>query len=388
MRDFTAKLLTLCRIISGIDGEKINISGEVETPTELLIEQLQYHQLIPLVYYYWPQLQEAGWNFDQDTIELLRSHTFSNISRMMIVEHFLQHLDGLFKANAVEYRVFKGIVTAKSVYQEDYLRSFGDVDILVRADQLQAVESLLQQEGFIHAEDLYSHFPDEIIQKYSFAQHFNRAQPYNVSLDVHLNLSGRLHPFQFDSAEFWHNHTAIAIDGSTILTFDRAYQAVYAIYHAFKHYFFKLIWFIDAFLLLDQEQLDPAKFQQLIEKYKLSRLLVFYSQITLNLFGRLPRAIKQLPVTSKRPHRIINAQTVLRGSLPYSHSRVRILLPMYYLPGLFARMRFLWTQLFPPIETVRDFYLEDGPRKRFWSYVKLRSRAISDLMLNRRWEEQ
>jgi len=387
MRDFTAKLLTLCRIISGVDGEKCSIAGETETPTDLLIEQLQYHQLIPLVYYYRQQLQAAGWDFDQSTIELLRSHTFSNISRIMIVEHFLQHLDGLFKANAVEYRIFKGIVTAKSVYQEDYLRSFGDLDILVRADQLQAIESLLQQEGFTHAEDLYSHFPDEIIQKYSFAQHFNRVEPYNVSLDVHLNLSGRLHPFQFDSAEFWDNQTSIAINGSTILTFNREYQAIYAIYHAFKHYFFKLIWLIDAFLLLDQKQLDPEKFQQLIKKYKLTKLLIFYSQITLDLFGRLPVAIQQIQISSQRPHRIINAQTVLQGALPYSQSRARILLPMYYLRGWIARLRFLWTQLFPPIETIRNFYLQDGPQKKFWNYFNLRCRAITDLILNKPQEE-
>jgi len=135
-------------MISGVDGEKCSIAGETETPTDLLIEQLQYHQLIPLVYYYRQQLQAAGWDFDQSTIELLRSHTFSNISRIMIVEHFLQHLDGLFKANAVEYRIFKGIVTAKSVYQEDYLRSFGDLDILVRADQPRICTVIFQTKSF------------------------------------------------------------------------------------------------------------------------------------------------------------------------------------------------------------------------------------------------
>jgi len=387
MREYATKLLAICRIISGVGGEQTSASGDDQLPTEVLIEQLQYHQLIPLVYYYRQQLQAAGWDFDQRTIKLLKSCTFANISRVMIVEHYLQHLDRLFKTNAIDYRVFKGIVTARSVYQEDYLRSFGDLDILVRVDQLQAVESLLQQEGFTHAEDLYSHFPDEIIQKYSFAQHFNRAEPYIIALDIHLNLSGRLHPFQFDSAEFWDNSSSIAINGSTILTFDREYQAIYAIYHAFKHYFFKLIWFIDAFLILDQKQLDPEKFQQLIKKYKLTKLLIFYSQITLDLFGRLPRVLQQIRILSQCPHRIINVQTVLRGSLPYSQSRARVLLPMYYLPGWIIRLRFLWTQLFPPIETVRDFYLQDGPQKKFWSYFKLRCRAITDLILNKPQEE-
>jgi len=387
MRDFAAKLLTLCKIISGVDGEKYRIAGETETPTDLLIEQLQYHQLIPLVYYYRQQLQVAGWDFDQGTIELLKSYTFANISRMMIVEHYLQHLDWLFKTNAIDYRFFKGIVTAKSVYQEDYLRSFGDLDILVRADQLRTIESLLQQEGFTHAEDLYSHFPDDIIQKYSFAQHFNRVEPYTIALDVHLNLSGWLHPFQFDLAEFWDNSTTIAINGSPIPTFDREYQAIYAIYHAFKHYFFKLIWFIDTFLILDQKQLDPGKFQRLIKKYKLTKLLTFYSQITLDLFGRLPLVVQQIRFPAPHPHRIINAQTVLRGTLPYSQSRARILLPMYYLPGWGRRLRFLWTQLFPPIETVRNFYMQDGPQKKFWNYFNLRCRAITDLILNKPQEE-
>lgn len=387
MRDLSAKLLALCRVISGVGGQKGNAAHGDVLPTALLMENLQYHQVIPLVYYYRQQLQAAGWLFERDAIELLQSHTFLNISRIMMLEHFLKHLDRLFNENAIDYRVFKGIVTAKSVYREDYLRSFGDLDIMIRPDQLQPVESLLQQEGFIHADDLYRQFPDEVIQKYSFAQHFNRIEPYNVALDVHLNLSGRLHPFQFDLAEFWDYYTTFTINGSILRTFDREYQAIYAIYHAFKHYFFKLIWFIDAFLLLDQKQIDPVKFQQLIEKYKLTKLLIFYSQVTLDLFGRLPNAIKQIRIPAKKVHRIINIQTVLQGTLPYSQSRARILLPLYYLPGSVTRLRFLWTQLFPPIETIRDFYLQDGPQKKIWNYFKLRCEAITDLILNRQQEE-
>ncbi|MCK4640426.1 MAG: nucleotidyltransferase family protein, partial [Candidatus Marinimicrobia bacterium] len=288
---------------------------------------------------------------------------------------------------SVDYRLFKGIVTAKSVYAADYLRSFGDVDILICPANLKKVEALLEEDGFIPADDLYRVFPDEIIQKYSFAQHFIRSEPSNVAVDLHLNMSGCLHPFQFDSADFWDNSSSFSLDGHELQTFDPEHQAVYAIYHAFKHYFFKLIWFIDAFLLLDRSGLDQVKFQALIKKYKLSKLLGYYASITQELFGRLPAVLNDYRLDSRGEHRLINSRTILSGFLPYSPSRARLLLPMYYMKGPFSRFGFLWRQLFPPMETVRDFYVGKNSGKGILSYVKLRCKAITDLCLNKTKEE-
>ena len=387
MIDNHVKLLTLCRTISGISVKKKDASQSEPVDSRGLFDLLQYHQVAPLAYYYREQLTDAGVHFDPQTLADLKSYTLLNISRVMVYEHYLKHLNDLMQTHSVDYRLFKGIVTAKSVYAADYLRSFGDVDILICPTNLKKVEALLEEDGFTPADDLYRIFPDEIIQKYSFAQHFIRSEPSNVAVDLHLNMSGCLHPFQFDFADFWDNSSSFSLDGHEFQTFDPEHQAVYAIYHAFKHYFFKLIWFIDAFLLLDRHGLDQAKFQALIKKYKLSKLLDYYASITRELFGRLPAVINDYRLDSRGEHRLINSRTILSGFLPYSPSRARLLLPMYYMKGPFSRFGFLWRQLFPPMETIRDFYVGNHSGKGVLSYIKLRCKAITDLCLNKTKEE-
>jgi len=387
MTDYKVKLLTLCRIISGIPVSKDSLSGSVSGDDRPLLDLLQYHQVAALAYYYRKPLADTGVHFDPETLANLKSYTLLNISRVMVYEHYLKHLDDLMQSYSVDYRLLKGIVTAKSVYPEDYLRAFGDADILIRPENLKTVEALLEKDSFKHADDLYRVFPDEIIQKYSFAQHFLRSEPNNVAVDLHLNMSGRLHPFQFDSDDFWDSSISFQLDGHELKTFDPEHQGVYAIYHAFKHYFFKLIWFIDAFLLLDRADLDRRKFQALIKKYKLSKLLNYYVSITLELFGRLPAVIGDYRIEDREEHSLINSRTILSGFLPYSPSRARLLLPMYYLKGPFARFGFLWRQLFPPMETVRDFYVGKNSGKGVFRYAKLRCKAISDLCLNKTKEE-
>jgi len=379
MSEYTEQLRILCRTISGACSQATISKTQKRFSADAILEHMQYHQIVALVYYFRKQLSVAGWEFSDRFIEDLKSYTLLNISRVMVYEHFLKQLDALLKEHSIDYCLFKGIVTARSVYPEDYLRSFTDLDILIRPKDLQKVESLLENDGFIHADDLYEPFPDHIVQKYSFAQHYMRVKPNNVAVDIHMNLSGRLHPFQFDSEDFINNSNKFKLDGHDILTFDPEHQAIFAVYHAFKHYFYKLIWFIDAFLLLDQKDLDREKFFRLIQKYELSKLSSYFAQISSDLFGRLPVVIKDYRNQNKQAHRIINSELIVNGTLPYSKSRARILLPMYYMAKSVARLKFLWVQLFPPIETIRDFYIAEGPKKNIWNYFKLRRKAIIDL---------
>jgi len=352
-----------------------------------LLEQLCYHQVAGLAYYYRRELAAAGLPLSSAAEDYLQRYTLLNISRIMAYEHFLKQWHPRLQECGIEYRLFKGIVTAKMFYPADYLRSFGDLDILIRPADLARVESLLAAEGFTAADDLYRVFPPEIIRKYAFARHYNRRRPFNIAIDLHLNLSSRLHPFQFDADEFWSNRQSFCLDGQQLQTFTLEYQALYALYHAFKHYFFKLIWFIDAFLLLDQPALDAAGLQQLIAANHLNRLERHFINLSRRLFGRLPQALQNRPQQTSSPHHRINPETVLQGNLTLSPSRARLLLPMYYLEGWLRRLAYLWRQLFPPRDTVKHFYLTDRNGTNCLRYLKLRCRAISDLIFDKTEEE-
>jgi hypothetical protein len=139
--------------------------------------------------------------------------------------------------------------------------------------------------------------------------------------------------------------------------------------------------------MLDQEDLDRDAFFRLVQRYHLDKLLDYFAQIAQDLFGRLPYIIQDYQCKDKTPHHLINCDLILNGSLPYSKSRARILLPMYYMARPLARIKFLWIQLFPPMDTIRDFYVDEGSRKSIWNYVKLRSIAIKDLIAGVHKEE-
>lgn len=382
-----ATLRTICRLLSGVAPEKPAATDPPATDGSALIEQLHYHQITGLVYYFRRELAAVGLPLTEASEDYLKRYTLLNISRIMAHEHFLKQWNKRLQALGIEYRLFKGIVTAKAVYPEDYLRSFGDLDILIRAEDLPQIEELLNAEGFVAAEDLYRLFPDDIIKKYAFARHFNCPQPLNIAVDLHLALSSRLHPFQFNVEDFWNHRQSFRLDGQELQTFAPEYQAVYALYHAFKHYFFKLIWFIDAFMLMDQPGLNRDRFQRLIVDNRLHRLARHFAGISQTLFGRLPRALKDYAGRGAKEHRRINSRIILQGCLPISPSRARLLLPMYYLKGWSRRLAYLWRQLFPPMETVKYFYLAEQSGPTRVTYLKLRCRAISDLILDNTEEE-
>ncbi len=379
MRIERSVLLAVCHLIS---GKTINSPVVVENSqinVERLLKCCRYHQIVPLVYYYRQELLNRLSIFNAAFSDKIKSQALFNITRVMIYEHYLKILKDKFKEKELEFRVFKGLITAHTLYPESYLRSFGDLDILIKPESLSAVHELLSSEKFKIAPDLYRSFPDTIIQKYAFARHYIRCKPNPIAIDVHLNLSGKLHPFQFDYLDFWRNSDITRIGDIDIVTFDAEHQAIYALYHAFKHYYFKIIWFIDLFQYVDQETINVEYFTELLKRYKLLRIWRIFLPIAGALFGRLPRVAQEMEVKISKPHRVINGDAVLKGVLPYPDSRGRIILPLFYMSGVGDKLKFLWRQLLPPREAVKDFYGENPLPDNWRNYLKLRQQAIIGL---------
>jgi hypothetical protein len=372
-------LISICRLISGATVNSPDAVGNSNINVEQLLKCCQYHQIVPLVYYYRKELLNRFSMFNSAFNEKIKTQALFNITRVMIYEHYLKILNDKFKEKGIEFRTFKGLITAHTLYSESYLRSFGDLDILIKSKSLSAVHELLSNQEFEIARDLYHSFPDAIIRKYSFARHYIRCKPNPIAIDVHLNLSGKLHPFQFDYLDFWSNSESVRIGDSDVATFDREHQAIYALYHAFKHYYFKIIWFIDLFLYVDQETLNAEYFIKLLKRYKLLRIWRLFLPVAVALFGRLPRVAQEIDFKISKPHPVINGDAVLKGSLPYTESRGRLILPLFYISGVGDKLKFIWRQLLPPREAVKDFYGENPLPDNWRNYLKLRRQALIGL---------
>ncbi|MDD5765567.1 MAG: nucleotidyltransferase family protein [Candidatus Marinimicrobia bacterium] len=348
----------------------------------LLIKKCNYHQVLPLVYYYREELQKQFPVLSEDFFRQARTYSVFNATRVMVYENFLAELDKKLSERQIEYRILKGLVMASELYPASYLRAFGDLDIIVKPESITRLNDVLTDLGFQLSEDLYSVFPESIIRKYSFARHYIRSTATNIAVDVHLNLSGKLHAFQFDIEDFWKNSRSVKIGGRSYPTFSNEYLTVYLLYHAFKHHYFKLMWLIDFFKVMDTPTLDVGEFERLIVEYKMEKLWRIFIRICDEIFGQLPVSaaspflVKYSPIDSRH----INAGSVLRGVQPYSPSKARIILPMVYLSGFGRKTRFLFRQLFPPREVIRDFYCRKDLALNWRNYFKLRKKTILEMM--------
>jgi hypothetical protein len=166
------------------------------------------------------------------------------------------------------------------------------------------------------------------------------------------------------------NRKSIDIDGLKIATFKNEYLLVYLLYHAFKHYYFKLVWFIDLYKIFSEKKYNPKKVYALLQKYKLNNLFSLYILIAEEIFGDsgIEPDSPLMKLVTKTNSKYINANTVLNGEYERSNSLNRLLLPAFLLPNLKMKSRYWLIQLFPPFETLSEFYNNQSKNNWFYYY--------------------
>jgi len=374
-------LKILCRLISGVKTPHKTIRLENSLPENCLFEHCQYHQIIAAVYHYHARLNTCFPTLSHHFFERAKAETIASLSQCMVYENFLTQFSEQLSDRNIPFRIFKGISLANEIYNPAYLRGYADLDLLIKPEDLNKLQDFLFQKGFQLSNDLYTHFPLDVVKKYAFARHYIRSRPTEIALDVHLNLSNRLHPFQFDPQEFWQNHKKIVINHKNYLTFQDEHNAIYLLYHCWKHYYFKLSWFIDLFKFLDQVPIDCHRYEQLLKKYNLSYLWRLYLFVCKRLFGRFPRYIKADLISHYyNPHapKLINSNLILTGSFPYPFSVMRLILPWYYLHHPRQYTNYLIKQFLPPSDTIRKSYEQQTLPVNWFTYLKLRCKSLTN----------
>ncbi|HPC35548.1 MAG TPA: nucleotidyltransferase family protein [Candidatus Marinimicrobia bacterium] len=371
-------LRTVCRVALNETEHQIVVDDSVFDEDKLYNLGL-YHQIIPLIADYRTILSQIFPALSDAFFEKCRLNALESAGRMIIFEKFLANIAQLFCTAGIEYRLIKGPVLAYELYEFPYQRPFGDLDILIQPESLEKVHTILGELSCDLDDDLYINFPDEIIKKYGFARHYISVKNPLVAIDVHISLSSRLHPFQFDLADFWSHSRPFKIGDREYQTFDWPHQALYLLYHAFKHYYFKLIWIIDCRQNLRLPDFDKSSLLYLLKKYNLTRLWNIYTQISSDLWNDSPQLLESREIKCTGVSSKINTEMILQGGLHTSLARARMLLPMIYLSKLSQKIAYLGRQMFPPRDVVWDFYTSPDLKPTWRNYLRLRYKAICEL---------
>jgi hypothetical protein len=165
--------------------------------------------------------------------------------------------------------VLKGAALANLVYPDVGLRMYGDIDILVKKEDLAAVEKLLPELGYVSTRD-------SIGQEYYKEKHHHLA-PYihlekNIILEIHWNITNRF-PINVDN--WWERSRIEKIMGCSVRVLSPndlfLHLCIHTSQHDFKNFGLRALCDISETIKCYGDKIDWSLFQEEIERYPIYR---------------------------------------------------------------------------------------------------------------------
>ena len=144
--------------------------------------------------------------------------------RCLRIEGRLLWLADRLDARGVEVRVLKGSASAHLDHERPELRQFGDLDVLVRGQDMPAVFELLHDDGFLRR------FPEP---RPGFDQRFTKSVSFvgEVEIDVHRTVADGPVGHRIPVADLWHDSTPFDVGNVEVRALAHTERFVHACLH-------------------------------------------------------------------------------------------------------------------------------------------------------------
>ena len=166
-----------------------------------LAETACQHGIAPLVYHH---LQSVGAteSLAPSARDTLQNFSYRNAVRNALLYKDLQAILMALQAIQVEVIVLKGAALAEMVYHHRSLRPMGDVDLLVRRQDVSRVEAKLGSVNYLLSEVTGT---KAWYEKYHYHVIFQKhaATPTAIPYEIHWDLERPRSPFTIDIAGLW-----------------------------------------------------------------------------------------------------------------------------------------------------------------------------------------
>lgn len=283
--------LLLCCARTHIDPEKARqIKALLRgTDWEYLIQMAEPHRLLPLLYH---NLSiTCPERVPKAILERLRNQFCENVVRNLFQTDELVNLLNLLEKHEICAIPFKGPILAKSAYNNLSLRQFGDLDILLRKQDILKAKDLLTACGY---QIELTGSQQEYFLKHRYHYHFRREDGV-VNVELHWAFTRRYWPFQLDFDHLRERSGLVLLAGTKVPNFSPEDSLLVLCAHGAKHSWPRLLWICDvAELIRAHPEMDWSYVIRQAEKLGSKRILLLGLYLTNNLLGAvLPKGIEQ-----------------------------------------------------------------------------------------------
>jgi hypothetical protein len=208
---------------------------------------INQHGLNPIIYKRLTKFQNI---LNETFLNDLKTTYFDIAKNNMLLTSELLSLNKLFLENNLEYLSFKGPVLSLLAYEDVISRRYLDLDILVRKDKLEDIYTMLIKNGYTTDIKLENIKDDRFLDLSKDMIFFNNKK--NILIEVHWKLLEKRFFFQnFSFNDFaWQKKLYVKVNDINIPTFDKEYLVFYLIIHGSKHFWERIEWLYNIYLLL------------------------------------------------------------------------------------------------------------------------------------------
>ena len=348
---------------------------------DYILEESQKEGVSCLIYRHLYNLktEDRVWQYlDQLKIEYHRN----SIRNTIILEEAKKILNA-FNEKKIKTIVLKGIFLGENIYKNIAFRPIGDIDILIKKEDLSKVNEILNSLGY----SAPAHYKDFLkIPSLSSVNTlmYNPQQPIHSCVHLHWHLINSSWPLDFlvrkiDMERIWSQAEPVKIDGIDALTLSPHHLLLYLGQHSFNHAFDRLILVSDILEVLRHYN-DRLNWQLLIdeaERFNLSSVLYYSLRLSCRL---LDFKIPQLE-RFKRPKAGFSDRFF--SFLIYKGVRTSAFSYFMYLSmqrGVLDKLRFMARTIFPSRYVLaHNFMLKSSQIRPYHYYQRIMNKAFKFL---------
>lgn len=208
---------------------------------EYLLRMAHRHGLMPLLY--WQLNGICPELVPEACLRSLRDSYNRNAARNLYMTVELCRVLKLFEAQGIAAIPYKGPALAVSLYGNVSLRQFGDLDILVHAQDVFRAGEILKSQHY------RPEFQLNIAQKAAFLRTKNDygllSADGNIFIEIHWNFIPAYLSLSLDLERFWERLGSIRLNGMMVSTFSAEDLLLILCVHSTKHMWQRLSWISD-----------------------------------------------------------------------------------------------------------------------------------------------
>ena len=179
--------------------------------------------------------------------KLLDRHRAQVFSTLRMTAELFCLLD-LFAAKDIPVLVVKGPVLAMQAYGDPAMRSYGDLDLLVRQRDIRRATESLQATGYQAAVPLSVIDAGKIPGQYLFSK-----REVNLLVELHNDYTLRYFPRRLPIEEFFGRQIRVRLDAHDVPALSVEDELVLICIHGAKHLWERLIWIADVAALVSRQ---------------------------------------------------------------------------------------------------------------------------------------